>query len=356
MRKEQKKRTPLMLCTQARGGMLSVVKAYDRDGLFGHWQFQWLWTHCEGSSVAKLTQGLKAYLRMLSLLIRSKVSFMHVHAAMRGSFWRKSFFIMTARLFGVPCILHLHGSEMKTFYGSLSPLGKRLVRWSLEHADIVIVLSDSWKVFISQAAPKANIRIINNYVSLPKQVIAKSNSTSFDVLFLGILGTRKGIYDLLASWPAVLKAVPHARLLIGGNGEVEKSKEMVRKLGINNSVQFLGWLDGERKALHLKSADAFVLPSYNEGLPMSVLEAMSYGKAVVTTRVGGIPELITHAVNGLLIEAGDCKGLSKALIKLGIDINFRLSIAAIGKQRIHDSFSDRVVLPKLEKLYSEISD
>lgn len=347
---------PLMVCTQARGGMRSVVEAYERDGVFERWQFQWLWTHCEGPALKKLTKGLSAYFNMLNLLIRAKVSFLHLHSAMRGSFWRKSFFMMTARLFGVPCIFHLHGSEMKTFYNGLPAIGQWLVKCSLEKADAVIVLSQSWQDFIFKAAPKAKIHIINNYVSLPQLDVKNANSNAtFDVLFLGILGHRKGIYDLLASWTEVLAAVPNARLLIGGNGEVEQATAMAEKLGISDSVVFLGWVDQHQKAELLSTADSFVLPSYNEGLPMSVLEAMSYKVPVVTTNVGGIPELIDNDINGLMIEPGDQAALSNALIKLGGDLGFRTAIANTGFNTIEASFSDKVILPKLEKIYQNIN-
>ena len=283
---------------------------------------------------------------------------MHVHAAMRGSFWRKSFFIFTARCFGVPCILHLHGSEMKTFYNGLSSFGKKLVKWSLEHVEVVIVLSESWRVFVANAAPKANINIINNYVTLPNPNTPQVFTNTFDVLFLGILGKRKGIYDLLESWPTILKSVPQARLLIGGNGELEQAKAKAEALMLNDgaSVQFLGWIDGERKIELLKNVDAFVLPSYNEGLPMSVLEAMSWSKPVVTTRVGGIPELITDGVDGLLIEAGDQQALSNTLIKLGNNIEFRKLVGENGFKRVKSSFSDVSVLPQLESIYSKLLD
>lgn len=349
-----KLKRPLMVCTQARGGMRSVVEAYERDGLFDRWHFQWLWTHQEGGVLTKLIIGFGAYFKMLSMILRGKVSFIHLHAAMRGSFWRKSFFMKTAQLFGVPCILHLHGSEMKTFYNTLSPFGQALVKRSLESAEMVVVLSDSWRLFVSQAAPKANIAVINNYVSLPKGTAAKISGSNFNVLFLGILGHRKGVYDLLASWVGVLQKLPQAKLLIGGNGEIEKATQVAYELGISHAVNFLGWIDKDKKEALLEDADAFVLPSYNEGLPMSVLEAMAYQVPVVTTNVGGIPELISDDTNGLMIDPGDQEALTKALIKLGEDADYSLSIASAGRSRVEGAFSDKVVLPKLEAVYKEI--
>lgn len=345
----------LMLCTEARGGMRSVVEAYQREPLFKDWHFQMLWTHCEGSPIKKIMKGLSAYVTMLGLLMQKKVSFMHVHAAMRGSFWRKACFALTARLFGVPSILHLHGSEMKTFYSALSPTGKRLVRWCLEHVEIVVVLSESWKTFISQVAPKANIHMINNYVTLPVDAPSEPKPNKFDVLFLGIVGKRKGVYDLLECWPTVLKTLPHARLLIGGNGEVEHAKSVAESLNISHSVDFLGWIDGAIKTDLLKNADIFVLPSYNEGLPMSVLEAMSWSKPVITTMVGGIPELITQHQDGILIEAGDQQALADAITFLGKDVQNRKAMGDRAKVRIVNSYSNTSILPKLFRIYDDIT-
>jgi len=354
--KNKLQKTALMVCTHARGGMRSVVEAYERDGVFEAWAFESLWTHDEGSFFNKILIAVKAYLKLFYMLIFQRVSFMHVHSAMRGSFWRKSLFILTAQCFGVASIMHLHGSEMQSFYYRLPKFGKWAVRWILEHVDLVIVLSNSWYDFVHTIAPKASIAVLNNYVTLPAHAPIQTFQKRFDVLFLGVLGHRKGIYDLLKAWPGILIEVPHARLLVGGNGEIEKAQMMAQELGISGSVQFLGWIDGDRKSELLANADAFVLPSYNEGLPMSVLEAMSWQKAVVTTNVGGIPELIKDGENGVLIEPGSQAQLANALIKIGIDLNFRLSLGANARQHVLESFSNTSVLPKLESLYSKISN
>ncbi len=347
---------PLMICTHARGGMRSVVEAYARDGLFQRWGFKSLWTHREGSAISRMTVCLCAYLDMLQLLLKSQVSFLHLHVAMRGSFWRKSFFAATARRFGVPSIIHLHGSEMKTFYGSLSPLRQAVVKHSLEHAGRVVVLSESWRKFVAEIAPQAHIEVIHNYVTVPVERPRAPHASDFNVLFLGLLGHRKGIYDLLDCWPTVLQTVPGARLLVGGNGEVELAIRRASAQGVSTSVDFLGWVDGAQKLDLFGIADAFVLPSYNEGLPMSVLEAMSWGKPVVATRVGAIPELITNELDGLLVTAGDQMALADALIRLGLDYRLRRTLGEAGRKRIEGTFSNHAVLPRLDALYSTITN
>jgi glycosyltransferase involved in cell wall biosynthesis len=348
---------PLMLCTHARGGMRSVVEAYERDAIFAGWGFQSIWTHREGSAFTRVWTALMAYCRMLVLLAGGKVSFMHVHAAMRGSFWRKALFIATARRFGVPSIIHLHGSQMEMFYQALSHARKNTVRRTLEKADAVVVLSDAGQRFVQEVAPNARITVVKNYVVLPPWAggSAPGPAPQLTILFLGAVGQRKGIYDLLACWPAVIAHFPQARLLVGGDGETALAAAKTRQLGIDSSVELLGWVGGERKRELLEHADVFVLPSYNEGLPMSVLEAMSYGKPVITTRVGGIPELITHDEDGILVDAGDHAQLTAALLRLGRDQPFRRVLGSAARRRIEAGFSDHAVLPLLENVYRQVA-
>lgn len=346
---------PLMICTYARGGMRAVVEGYIQDGLIDKWKMQTLWSHLEGTVIQRLKVALICWIRFLRMLLLNQVSFVHIHAAMYGSFWRKSFFAQTARLFGVPVIMHLHGSEMQTFYNSLSPSLKRLVKYSLETSSLVIVLSQSWKTFVSSIAPMANVVIVNNYVAPPKDVSFDQKDNKFEVLFMGVLGHRKGIYDLLKSWKLISEQVPYAKLRVGGNGEIEKAKQMAEDLGVSSSVEFLGWVSGENKLQYLANADVFVLPSYNEGLPMSVLEAMSWQKAVVTTRVGGIPELVTDTEDGLLVDAGNVDQLTNAILRLSQDLNFRRQIAKNARIKILNQYSNDAILPQLEGLYHKVT-
>lgn len=349
-------KVPVMICTYARGGMRSVVEGYNDDGLTGNWNFKFIWSHHEAGFVDKTIFSLKAWFKFLILLLKQRVSFAHIHSAMRGSFWRKTIFSKTAHLFGVPTIMHLHGSEMESFYDGLSDFGKTLIRWSLETADTVIVLSESWHVFVKKIAPKAHIKVINNYVRPPESVKYLPVEGRFNVLFLGVLGQRKGIYDLIQAWALVVKQIPYAKLIVGGNGEIDKAQQLSRDLGLENSIQFLGWVSGNEKLALLNEADVFVLPSYNEGLPMSVLEAMSWERAVITTTVGGIPELITDRNNGLLISPGDLKALAACLILLQSDPVLRTKVGENARALIIDRFSHTAVIPQVESVYKEIND
>jgi len=336
--------------------MLSVVEGYQSDGLFDRWNAKLLSPHVEGSIALRIFTATKTFLFFLILLFGHRISLVHCHAAMRGSFWRKSLFALAARALGVPVIFHLHGSEMKTFVERQPQIIQRLISWVLEKQSVVVVLSQSWCNYVSIISPRARVKILPNYVKLPDLSNKNkfSGQTEVEVLFLGIIGNRKGVFDLLPAFKLALTKVPGMRLIIGGNGEVERARAMVDDLDIVENVIFAGWINGEEKVTRLRHAQIYVLPSYNEGLPVSLLEAMSWQVPVISTGVGGIPELVSDNVNGILIDAGDQTALSLALVRLAQDAELRLVMGRAGRLQVEHKFSMEVVLPELEAIYRSL--
>lgn len=346
------RRMNVTIWNAARGGMRSVVEAYAQDGFVASERIRLIAAYVDGGFVRRQWVMVKALVTFTGLLLRRRVALVHCHASMRGSFWRKGLFASLARLFRVPVILHLHGSEMKPFYQAQSPFLKARIRGHLEKATRVLVLSESWRQFVGGIAPAARIVVIPNYVSVPPAP-DPALRTGRNILFLGLVGTRKGVFDLIPAFARVHARHPDAHLVIGGNGEVERAAALVREHGLEDAVTLAGWIDGPGKAELLARSDIYVLPSYNEGLPMSVLEAMAAGLAVVTTRVGGIPELMTDGQDGLLVDAGDQEALSNALIRLLDDAALQRRLAIVGRERVAAEYSDAAILPRLRSVYRD---
>ena len=336
--------------------MRSVVEGYLADGLFSRWNVILLNSHVEGGLVLRLATAAKTFLRFISLLVRRRVSLVHCHAAMKGSFWRKSLFALVARMAGIPVIFHLHGSEMRTFVDNQPIVLRRLIAWILAKQSVVVVLSQSWFSYVKSISPLANVVVLPNYVDLQdlRYKVADNVSGNVQLLFLGLVGTRKGVYDLLPAFKDALSQVPTLRLNIGGNGEVDHAQALALELNIADRVVFSGWVSGEEKMELLKMAQIYVLPSYNEGLPVSLLEAMNWQMPVISTRVGGIPELVREGVDGLLVDAGDRAALSSAIVKLALDADMRLKMGMAARGQVEQKFSKQVVLPKLEDLYRSL--
>jgi glycosyltransferase involved in cell wall biosynthesis len=292
----------------------------------------------------------RALLKFALLTSTRKVELLHCHAAMRGSFWRKSLFARLASWRGIPVIFHLHGSEMKTFYERQTGPIRQAITNQLERATTVVVLSESWRAFIREIAPRAKLAVVPNYVAVPPAV-TRASTDKPTLLFLGAIGHRKGIFDLLSALAIARKTNADLRLLVGGTGQLDEAKAAAAKLDLSDHVDFLGWVDATERARLLDSAGIYVLPSYNEGLPMSVLEAMAAGLPTITTTVGGLPELITNGGDGVLIAPGDVEGLAAAIVRLANDPVERERMGGAARERVESLYSRDVVLTNLRSIY-----
>jgi glycosyltransferase involved in cell wall biosynthesis len=213
---------------------------------------------------------------------------------------------------------------------------------------MVLVLSNFWKEFFVKNITDKNVAVLHNGVYT--QVFAACETIPNNLnhfLFLGRLGQRKGVYDLLQAIDDLIKidGLNDLLFLLAGDGEIEEVKTIVADKGLQNNVQLLGWVGEKEKLRYLKLADTMILPSYNEGLPMSILEAMAAGKIIISGRVGGIPDLVTEGVNGFLITPGDVESLKQHIRYVIAHPDEMVQMAQKNKAKIEEDYN-------LEKLNS----
>jgi polysaccharide biosynthesis protein VpsI len=279
----------------------------------------------------------KAWITLLSILFQKKSDVVHLHMASRGSCMRKSILSLTCLVFRVPFIIHLHGAAFHIFYAKeLGPWGRWCVRSIFARAKYVIALSESWKSWVESEIKVNNVVVVFNGVALTEPIDGVKNGAGQTILFLGQLGERKGVGELILAMKDIVKNAPDTILELGGNGEIDIYKKLTND---SPNIKFLGWLDDTARSAALSRATVFCLPSRNEGAPMSVLEAMSAGLPVVSTRVGGIPELVEDGVTGLLIAPRDTAALASALSRILCDPVLAKSMGDCGKRRHLEKFS-----------------
>lgn len=338
----------------SRGGMASVINSWRRSGLWERWPIVFLPTHVEGSALQKLRVAALSLLRLIALLARGRVALLHAHVPRRRAFWRKAVFIAVARLARCPYVVHLHSGGFTAFYhDECAPWQRALVRDVLDGAARIIVLSDLWYQWLDGITRNTRIVRVYNFVEMP-DVAAHERDTD-TLVFLGRLSEEKGFFDLLHALVRVKQAVPEVQLLCGGTGDLQKVVQTLRQLQIEKHVTLLGWVDDEQRARLLQQGAVFVLPSHAEGVPMGVLEAMAAGLPVVATRVGGVPEMIDHGVEGLLVDRGDVEGLVQALRDLLLDAKLRRAMGAAARDRVLRQFTAQAALPPLEQMYAELT-
>jgi glycosyltransferase involved in cell wall biosynthesis len=340
-----------------KGGVATVLNTLNSGGFFDKWDMKVIVSHTRGAKferISRLFVFASVFAKLVYFNLFYNVGIVHIHMASRGSYLRKSLIARFAKALKNKVIIHLHGAEFQTFYNDECSEKKQThIRQTFDLADSVIVLSSQWLTWMKTIVKEqSKIKVVYNAV--PQLVLDRGLQQNSSILFLGRLGERKGVADLIHAFKGVLAKDKSATLLLGGDGDLNLYKELVNSLGIKDNVQFLGWVSGEEKNSYLAKADVYCLPSYNEGFPMGVLEAMSAGVAVVASTAGGIPDAIASEKEGLLITAGDVDGLTDALLSITSDRELNQSFTLAAKSKFDKNFSEPVVFSVLDKIYNEL--
>jgi glycosyltransferase involved in cell wall biosynthesis len=334
-----------------KGGISSVVRGYKRAGFFERFESRYIVTHCDGGAVRKARTALSGWARFVAGLATLDAPLVHIHLSSRASFWRKSLFCLTARAARRPYLLHLHGSEFMKFYDEeCSPAARRFVSWIFDGASLVLALSEEWRTNVLRIAERSRCEVLTNAVALPDVPAAHRVSDVPVIVALGRLGERKGTFDLLEAC-ARLRHLP-MRLVCAGDGAIAEVQARARELGIADRVSCPGWLSPTESAKLLSEASIFALPSRAEGLPMALLEAMSHALPVVTTPVGGIPQVVRQDENGVLVAPGDVADLTRALGSLLTDTDFRDRLGRAARATIEQRFSIAASIERLSEIYA----
>jgi glycosyltransferase involved in cell wall biosynthesis len=338
-----------------RGGMSSVAAAYRHDGLFERYNVVYLSPVAEGHLVGKLFAALSALVRYLGMLLGGRIGLVHIHVASSISFWRKSVFALSAYAFGRPVILHMHGGNFVEFFSGTPALGRKFIKWLFKRADRVVVLSATWIDRFQEIVPASHCVAIENPVVPPSgDAPSRGNRGVVTFLFLGRLEKDKGAYDLLSAFAKITDDFSQVRLVMGGIGELGECEQLANALGLSEKVVFPGWIVGAEKQHWFDEADVFVLPSHIEGLPISMLEAMSNGLPVVICPVGSIPETISDQVEALFVPVGEVSALSAAMLHLARSPALRFEMGQHGLRTFAERYSVGSVVPRVEALYDEL--
>ena len=269
----------------------------------------------------------------IELMIAWRLDVVHAHnpPALR--------YAMLARAAGRPVLLMTrHGQQMGRLLSAL--------QWRL--TDAVVTVSESAAVALRSACPRraGKITVIRNGVepAAPRRAReAVRTELGLANEIAGIVAARldplKRHADLLRAIELLPAGTPPIVLLFAGDGpERERLEAMAREFRLTpDHIRFLGYRSDVTELLH--AADFFVLPSLLEGMPLSVLEAMSSGLPVIATTVGGVPEVVTDGESGLLVPPGDPAALSSAMARLSGDAALRERLGEAGRRRVSEAFS-----------------
>ena len=333
------------------GGISSVVNSYYDVGLDKdkNLQLTYLDTFKSGSLLKKISVFLKSIIVFRNNIKENDI--VHIHMSYRGSFYRKSIFVLMSKYKNKKVIIHIHGSEFKKFYDKSNNFIKKYIENTLNKADYVLALSEEWRENLISIAPKSRVEILHNSIIVPKYDY--KNYKFKNILFLGRLGKRKGVYDILKVANSISSKFPDCKFILAGDGEIENVKKICNDLSINNII-IPGWISGYDKVNLLKEATIYILTSYNEGMPISILEAMAYKLPIISTKIGGIPQLIDNGVEGFLVDAGDILGLENSINKLLESEELRKNMGENSFKKVEKDFNLVKNIEKLKSIYKSL--
>ena len=333
------------------GGISGVVNNWYEAGIENLVNMEYIGTMKEGTKLKKLMVAVCAYFKFAMKV--SKCDVVHVHVASDSSYVRKSYFIKKAYAKKKAIVIHQHGGDIVNYYSNLDSSAKSRMENVFGMADAIVALSESSKEFLLQLVNDVPIFILPNCVSIPNASVYKDKDYSKpNVLFLGRICKDKGIRELVEAFDRLRSLFPQATLSIGGIYEDSDLKQLIEER--SEYINYFGWVEGNRKENLLIDNTVLILPSYYEGFPVCILDAMAYGLCVVATEVGGVGEVIENNVNGVLIEPKDVNSLFEGLKYVLQNSDVIKQMAVNGRKSVEDRFSTTMVLSKLYNIYESI--
>jgi len=248
--------------------------------------------------------------------LNGQLAGVHVNMAERLSFFRKGAVVALCRALGVPVVLHLHAAQLHHSYRAWPRPLQTLARWAFSLPSSCVVLGSAARRFVNEElkVPASRIEVVINGVPEPTEPRRDAAAQTVQrILFVGNLTERKGVSDLLHALAVPGFDPSRLEVTFAGGGDVSGYQEKARKLGIDGFVRFAGWSDQQQVSRLMARSDVLVLASYDEGLPLVILEAMANSVAVVCSPVGEIPFVLTDGVNACFVQPGDVAGIAAAL-------------------------------------------
>jgi glycosyltransferase involved in cell wall biosynthesis len=356
------RRTVFLACPygQVGGGMGSIMAylAAMRQDPFGRFDLKRLESRGGGHIAWSPIFLAVAVGRIVLEAARGRLAVVHLNLAERGSVFRKAVLLGATKLVGGQVLLHLHAAQIVQFHGSMGRIGKALLRWMFHSADHCVVLGDVWRRWVIDTFGVAPNRVGIIYNGVPATATtsrAPVRDGRFRLLFVGNLLERKGVKDLLRAFASPAVRARDITLTMAGGGPIDMYRAMAAELGVADRITFTGWIGQQDARALMVRSDALVLPAYDEGLPLVILEALASGTPVICTPVGSIPEVLEDRRSALFVSPGDEAGIAIAILTLLEQPAIGRELSAAGAVLYDQLFTMEAFARSFGRLYATLT-
>ena len=289
---------------------------------------------------------------------RGRLAVVHLNLAERGSVYRKAVLLAATKLAGGRVLLHLHAAQIVQFHNSMGPAGKMLLKWMFRSADHCVVLGEVWRKWVIDTFGVRPSRIGIVYNGVPATLTrsrTKPKDGRFELLFVGNLLERKGVKDLLNAFASPSLKARDIHLTLAGGGPVDRYRDMASTLGVADRVTFTGWVSQDDARALMVDAGGLILPAYDEGLPLVILEALASRTPVICTPVGSIPEVLQDRHTALFVTPGDEAGIATAIATLIDEPQTAASLSGAGRALYDRLFTMAAFAASIGSLYATLT-
>ena len=330
------------------GGVASVIRLMKTMLFWKKYHCGWLGTQIQSNYVVKLWYALKAYIKALFTIWGYDI--VHFHTVPdRICLIIQMPVLLLALLGRKKIIMHVHmGNQLEDHTHN------KLFLWCLNHADCVALLAKKWQDLFKELFPMVKTKTCVIYNACAPTPVVDYSIKEKSIIFAAFLNDNKHPDLLLKAWKMLKDEFPDWHVTIMGNGEVERFRAMSYEMGLGDSVTFTGYVTGKQKEDIWNKASIYCMCSRNEGFPMVVLEAWTRGIAVVTTPVGGLPDVIEEGKNCLTFPFDDVEALVKQLRRLMESAELRRNMAEYSKSFGEDMFAPRKINEVIEEVYGKM--
>jgi glycosyltransferase involved in cell wall biosynthesis len=311
-------------------------------------------------SFSNLISAIADCCRFTKAVMTHRPQLTHIATAVGLSFSKHSVCVIIARLFGSRVLIHPHCS-ISALYTDRPRWWQWYFRRIIRLTNGVVALSTEWDQ-LDRIVPGCPVYYLPNAIDLTpyyavgqERNLAGIKPSQLKVLYLGYLGKEKGSFDLVQAAKEIsIKKLPILINLVGEElepGEAGQLRNQIDQDRLENVVILHPPVMGPEKIYFLREADIFIYPSYSEGLPIAIIEALACGLPIIASRVGGIPDLVVDEVNGLLVDAGRADQLVNAIEYLRSKPDLRSSMQLYNSRSAMEKYDIEKLVPRLVKIY-----
>lgn len=298
------------------GGISNICKIWLKECFFHDLDCKYIPSIEDSNKLLfKLMSSLKGIVSFIISMVNAPCT-VYVHTSSNNSFYRKSFYILIASIFKEKICLHIHPTHFYNFIISNKSLLRKYIIFILEKVDFIIVITNDMKKKMHSIVNNRKIFVIDNCINVKSiQPQPFNNRIKNNLLYIGNYYEEKGIYDLVDAIEIYAKKNKNIKLNFYGFGNIVKLKKYIENKYLNKHIKVNGYLNDDEKFLAYHSCSAMVLPSYSEGMPNVILEAMATKTPIIATSVGRLNEVLIDNYNSIIIQKNDPKVISESINK-----------------------------------------